>query len=42
MNNAGFDNISANSMAPFRNDLGIIFQTFIVMELIIGGLGHFV
>lgn len=42
MNNAGFDNISANSMSPFRNDLGILFQTFIVMELIIGGLGHFV
>ena len=42
MNNAGFDNISANSMSPFRNDLGIIFQTLIVMELIIGGLGHFV
>ncbi len=42
MNNAGFDNISSCSMAPFRNDLGIIFQTFIVMELIIGGLGHFV
>ncbi|MBQ0045690.1 MAG: TrkH family potassium uptake protein [Mycoplasma sp.] len=42
MNNAGFDNISATSMAPFRNDLGIIFQTLIVLELIIGGLGHFV
>lgn len=42
MNNAGFDNISATSMAPFRNDLGIIFQSLIVIELIIGGLGHFV
>lgn len=42
MNNAGFDNISSTSMAPFRNDLGIIFQTLIVIELIIGGLGHFV
>lgn len=42
MNNAGFDNISSTSMAPFRNDLGIIFQTLIVLELIIGGLGHFV
>ncbi|XQP55745.1 MAG: potassium transporter TrkG [Mycoplasmoidaceae bacterium] len=42
MNNAGFDNISATSMAPFRNDLGIIFQILIIMELIIGGLGHFV
>ena len=42
MNNAGFDNISSTSMAPFRNDTGIAFQTLIVLELIIGGLGHFV
>ncbi len=42
MNNAGFDNISSTSMAPFRNDMGIAFQTLIVLELIIGGLGHFV
>lgn len=42
MNNAGFDNISANSMSPFRNDIGIVFQMLIIIELIIGGLGHFV
>lgn len=41
MNNAGFDNISANSMAPYRNDWGVILQFLIVLELIIGGLGHF-
>jgi len=42
MNNAGFDNISSTSMAPFRNNWGVVFQAFIVLELIIGGLGHFV
>lgn len=41
MNNAGFDNISANSMAPYRNDWGAILQVLIIAELIIGGLGHF-
>ena len=42
MNNAGFDNISATSMAPYRNGVGTVLQLFIVLELIIGGLGHFV
>jgi len=42
MNNAGFDNISATSMAPYRNDWGIILQVLIIFELVIGGLGHFV
>lgn len=42
MNNAGFDNISSTSMAPFRNDLGTILQWLIILELVIGGLGHFV
>ena len=42
MNNAGFDNISATSMAPYRNGVGTILQLLIVLELIIGGLGHFV
>jgi len=42
MNNAGFDNISATSMAPYRNDWGIILQCLIILELVIGGLGHFV
>lgn len=42
LNNAGFDNISANSMAPYRNNWGSILQLLIVIELVIGGLGHFV
>lgn len=41
MNNAGFDNISATSMAPYRNDWGAILQVLIIAELVIGGLGHF-
>ena len=42
MNNAGFDNVSSSSLAPFRNDWGTILQFFIILELVIGGLGHFV
>ncbi len=42
LNNAGFDNVSSTSFAPYRNDWGTILQFFIVLELIIGGLGHFV
>ena len=42
LNNAGFDNVSSSSFAPFRNDWGTILQFFIILELIVGGLGHFV
>lgn len=42
VNNAGFDIISTSSIAPYRNDLGTILQFFIMVELIIGGLGHFI
>ena len=42
VNNAGFDIISKSSLSPYRNDLGTILQFFIMIELIIGGLGHFI
>ncbi|MBQ7749285.1 hypothetical protein IJR75_01610 [bacterium] len=34
--------ISTSSLSPYRNDLGTILQFFIMIELIIGGLGHFI
>lgn len=42
INNAGFDIVSTSSLSPYRNDLGTILQLFIMVELIIGGLGHFI
>lgn len=40
MNNAGFDIIGNASVAPFRNGSGTIIQYFMIIQLIIGGIGY--
>ncbi|MGL4647283.1 MAG: TrkH family potassium uptake protein [Mycoplasmoidaceae bacterium] len=42
MNNAGFDLFGATSLAPFRNDLGILVQFFTMFLFILGGIGYIV
>ena len=40
INNAGFDIVGVDSMAPYRNGLGTIFQLFTIIQIVIGGIGY--
>ncbi|MGL4617297.1 MAG: potassium transporter TrkG [Mycoplasmoidaceae bacterium] len=40
MNNAGFDLFGSTSLAPFRNDIGILVQFFTMILFITGGIGY--
>ncbi|MGL5246413.1 MAG: potassium transporter TrkG [Mycoplasmoidaceae bacterium] len=42
MNNAGFDLFGATSLAPFRNDIGILVQFLTMILFMIGGIGYVV
>ncbi|MGL5640447.1 MAG: potassium transporter TrkG [Mycoplasmoidaceae bacterium] len=42
MNNAGFDLFGSTSLAPFRNDIGILVQFLTMILFTIGGIGYVV
>lgn len=42
MNNAGFDLFGSTSLAPFRNDIGILVQFFTMVLFVLGGIGYVV